>query len=118
MTYDEILREITEILSYHGVFEHTTVAKGVCDRLVACGAIQGKPKKRRAKKQPTNAPTKEQLVQQMCLFLGIGEGATPSNQVYNDPYFSRALTRSIKEAGYTWAEFECAARELAKRNSK
>lgn len=54
----------------------------------------------------------------MCLLMGIGEGATPSNQVYGDGYFANALERQIKESGYMWSEIEDAARAAAKEYLK
>jgi hypothetical protein len=57
-----------------------------------------------------NASSKAWLVRQMCMLMGIGEGATPSNQVYGDGYFANSLRHSIEAAGYTEDEIQAAAK--------
>lgn len=70
------------------------------------GFFNARPCKER--KQDTSS--KAYLVHQMCMLMGIGEGATPSNQVYADGYFGNSLERSIESAGYTVDEIQAAAK--------
>lgn len=54
--------------------------------------------------------SKSYFVHQMCMLMGIGEGATPSNQVYADGYFGNSLKRDIESAGYTVEEIQADAK--------